>query len=57
MALYMATQRNAMDAPFTFNRVRIKWEQLFAASSMFGRFLTDEKGERKEGEMFKENNA
>jgi hypothetical protein len=57
MALYMATQRNAMHAPFTFNQVRIKWEQLFAASAMFGRFLTDEKGERKEGEMFKENNA
>jgi len=30
---------------------------LFAPSAMFGRFLTDEKGERKEGEMFKENNA
>ena len=35
----------------------IKWESLFAASAMFGRFLTDEKGERREGEMFKENNA
>jgi hypothetical protein len=42
MALYMATQRNIMHAPFTFNEVRIKWEQLFAVTAMFARFLTDE---------------
>jgi hypothetical protein len=57
MALYMATKRNALHAPFSFNEVKIKWEQLFGPTAMFGRFLTDEKGERKEGEMFKENNA
>jgi hypothetical protein len=51
LALYLATKRNAMHAPFTHNQVKTKWEYLFAANAMFGRFLTDEKGERKEGEM------
>jgi hypothetical protein len=46
-----------MQAPFTFNQVKTKWEYLFSTNAMFGRFLTDEKGERKEGEMLKENNA
>ncbi len=57
LALYLATKRNAMHAPFTFNQVKTKWDYLFATNAMFGRFLTDEKGERKEGEMLKENNA
>ena len=46
-----------MNAPITYSMTRTKWESLFAPSAMFGRFLTDEKGERREGEMFKENNA
>jgi hypothetical protein len=57
MPFYKANQRNIMQVPLTFNQVKIKCEQLFAASTMFGKFLTNENGEYKEGNMLKENNG
>jgi len=58
LALYLATKRNtAHHSLFTQGEVVTKWNSLFAANAMFARFLTDEKGERKRGEMLKENNA
>jgi hypothetical protein len=42
LAMFIADQRNAVNAPITTNQIRVIWEDIFEDGAMFVMNLTDE---------------